>query len=148
MGHLQTAAEAVDPAGEDAARTGRQHFEDMVFMRREVDDLHRRGVIGRQYAIGQPASSHCRLMIEHIHCDRRDAPGLGGDQLGPVAPVDQPRGKMKDQIAHARRPRAGPQCFGDQFLDLGADSGKDSGFRKETIENRGAHDQKSIGFPR
>jgi hypothetical protein len=108
-------------------------------MGREEHHLHGCAIVGGQHLVGHPAAAHGREMTKHIHGHRDDAARFGRDQFGPIAPVDQTRGEVKNQVENAWGARALNHGLGDELLDPRTDAGQDARVRKQGIENRRPH---------
>ena len=78
----------------------------------EEDEFDQRRVVGTAHAIGLAAVAR-RQVVEHVQRHRRDAPGLGVDQLRPIGAVDHARtaDRRSDRAAACpQRARSASRC--------------------------------------
>ncbi len=138
MGHLQLFFVALDLAAHDAFGSGWQKPAQIVGVGMKEDQFERRRVVGAADLVGLPAVAR-RQMVEHIDGHGCDAAGLRLDQLRTVGTVDQPGGKIEDEVNEpgSHQPR-------NQLFQLGADAAKRANFGEKREQNRGPHEAKRI----
>ena len=102
MRHLRLALADFDPAADNPPFAGRQHAADIIVPRMEEDKLQPAAVILGDHPPGTTASRGWLVMLDDKNLEGGDAAVNKVSQRRPCAPVDQPDGKVAQQVYHMR----------------------------------------------